>query len=126
MDRDLKIANIVTCLFVETNIKVHCFRNEKEIVLLLFLTENLLKAELTLIQAATVERYHFESIRNDSWHMLNQNLAVSSHRDRFYIYQNAINMMKLAPRMSASSEILYLALFYYRIMRMRNHSDVYR
>ena len=54
MDRNLKIPNIVTwCkswfffLFVETDIKVHCFRNEKEIVLLLSLTENLLKAQLT-------------------------------------------------------------------------------
>ena len=121
MDRSLKLvlnvseAKLDSCLFSETNIKVYCFRNEKEIVLLLNLTEHLLKTRLTLIQAATVERYHFESIRNFSWHMLNQNLAALSNRERLYKYKKAINMMKLASRLSSSSEILYLALFYYRV-----------
>ena len=80
-------AELDSCLFAETHIKVHSFRNEKEIVLLLTLTEHLLKARLILVQEATVKRYHFESIRIFSWHMLNQNLAVPSNRDRFYIYK---------------------------------------
>ena len=95
-------------------IETYC-DNEKNYVFSLILTENLLKTRLTAYQATTVERHRFTLIRDFSWYMLNQVQTKSSNRDRMYIYKKAINMLKLATRMSCSSEILYLALFYYRI-----------
>ena len=100
--------------FDEKTIETHC-DNEKDYVLSLNFTENLLMTRLTEYQTTTVDRHRFTLIRDFSWFMVNQILTISSNRDRIYIYKKAINMMKLATRMSSSSEILYLALFYYRI-----------
>ena len=89
--------------------------NEKEFASSLIFTENLLMKRLTAYQATTVDRHRFTLIRDFSWFMVNQILTISSNRDRIYIYKKAIDMMTLATGMSSSSEILYLALFYYRI-----------
>ena len=101
-------------VFDKMMIESHCY-NEKGYAFSIILTENLLKKRLTAYQATKVDRHRFTLIRDFSWFMVNQVQTISSNRDRIYIYKKAINMLKLAPRMSCSSEILYLALFYYRI-----------
>ena len=104
------------CLFAHMRLgSVIRFRNENTFIALLTLMEHLLKTRITLFQSAAIERNLFRLIRNFSWFMLNKPQAMSSNQERALIYNRAINLMKLASRMSCSSEILYLALFYYRV-----------
>ncbi|XP_078318959.1 uncharacterized protein LOC144620860 [Crassostrea virginica] len=104
------------CLFREMRMgSLIWFRNEKKFVALLTIMEHLLKTRITLFQAAAIERNLFRLIRDFSWFMLSQPQAISSNRERTLIYKRATNLMKLASRMSCSSEKLYLALFYYSV-----------
>lgn len=88
--------------------------DRREFAGLLLALEQLQKARLTVFQSITVQYVLSSLLRNFAFCISTQNLAILSNRKRTFIYDNSLNMLKLASKIGCASEILHLALYYYR------------
>ena len=101
------------CLFKEINRMLDLFvNNEEEFRCARIALEQFQKGRLTLFQKITTQSLLSKLYRNFSF-MPITNKAISNRR-RNHLYRKRLNVMKLAVKIGCVSEIVYLAMYYYK------------
>ena len=103
------------CLFNELAFEV-LFRSSrlKEIIELFICFEQIQTYRLSTFQTVTVQHLLCQSLHHFSWFLSGQITEEMSNKKKAYICDKSLKMMNLASKIGCASEILYLAMLYYK------------
>ena len=91
--------------------------NKKEFVRSFTLLERISNAHLTPYQEIAVQVYFSSWLRRFAWVVINPNMPNISNKWRAYFSNKACNIMRLSCKIGFASDILYVAMYYYRDCR---------
>nr|XP_022286732.1 uncharacterized protein LOC111099656 [Crassostrea virginica] len=86
----------------------------KEFSVLLISIEQIQMYRLSSFQIVTVQIFLCELLEHFSWLLSGQITEELSNKKRAYVCDNSLQMMKLATKIGCASEILYLAMLYFK------------
>lgn len=106
------------CLFREvTSSNVTSPTDFRAFVGFLVSIQQILMSGLSLFQAVTAQYLLSKLIQNFSWLLSSQIKHALSNKKRYFICDNSLKTMKLASTVGCASEILSLAMLYYKIFQ---------
>ncbi|XP_078337005.1 uncharacterized protein LOC144626588 [Crassostrea virginica] len=102
------------CLFDELASGENYATTFKEVNELFIYIEQIQTYRLSLFQTVTVQDFLCKLLKNFSWSLSGQITEELSNKKRAYMYDKSVQMMKRSTNIGCASDILYLAMLYFK------------